>query len=170
MKLKKMLISALLLAIGMILHEVFPPILFGMKPDMLLCMMFIAIILNDEYKSVIVIGIAAGILTALTTTFPGGQLPNIIDKIITCNFVYLMLKLIKNRFNGQLQILVISITGTLISGTAFLGAAALIAGLPGSFTALMLAVVIPAAALNLAAGIVLYNAVAAASHLLAAQR
>jgi hypothetical protein len=160
MKLRKIIISSLLLAIGLVLHQVVPPILFGMKPDMLLSMMFIAILLNKDYKMALLVGLAAGVLTAATTTFPGGQLPNIIDKLITCNCVYLMARL-TDKFNHQIKMFIISIIGTLISGSVFLGSAALLFGLPGSasFTNLMLIVVIPATVVNTIACLVLNNAV-----------
>jgi hypothetical protein len=160
MNLRKLIISSLLLAIGLVLHQVVPPILFGMKPDILLSMMFIAIILNKDYKLTLVVGLAAGILTAATTTFPGGQIPNIIDKLITSNCIFLLFKIVDNRFNHQIQMFIISIIGTLISGGVFLGSALLLVGLPGgaSFKALMLAVVLPATIVNTIACVVLYNA------------
>lgn len=156
MNLRKIILSSLLLAIGLVLHQLVPPILFGMKPDFLLSMMFIAIFLCDDYKLSLVIGLAAGILTAATTTFPAGQLPNIIDKIITSNLVFLLFRVFK--FNSQLKISIVSFIGTIISGTVFLGAAYILVGLPGPFLALILGVVIPATVFNIAASIVLYNA------------
>jgi hypothetical protein len=158
MNLRKLILSSLLLAIGMVLHQIVPPFLFGMKPDFLLSTMFIAIALSDDYKLTLLIGLAAGMLTAATTTFPGGQIPNIVDKLITCNFVYLLLKVVKDKYNNQIKISIVSVLGTLISGTSFLGSAFLIAGLPGPFFALMLAVVIPAVLFNLGACVILYNA------------
>jgi hypothetical protein len=158
MNLRKLILSSLLLAIGMVLHQIVPPFLFGMKPDFLLSTMFIAIALSDDYKLTLLIGLTAGILTAATTTFPGGQIPNIIDKLITCNVVFLILKAVKNKFNNQIKMSLIAVLGTLISGTAFLGSAFVIAGLPGPFFALMLAVVVPATLFNLGACVILYNA------------
>ena len=157
MNLRKLILSSLLLAIGLVLHQIVPPFLFGMKPDFLLSMMFIAIALNDDYKLTLLIGLAAGILTAATTTFPGGQIPNIIDKLITCNLVFLILKVIKDKVNNQIKMLIISVIGTLVSGTVFLGSALVIVGLPGPFFALMLAVVLPATLFNLTACMILYN-------------
>ena len=156
MKLRKIILSSLLLSIGLVLHQLVPPILFGMKPDFLLSMMFIAIFICDDYKLSLVIGLAAGILTAATTTFPAGQLPNIIDKIITSNLVFLLFRVFK--FNNQLKICMVSFIGTIISGTVFLGTAYIIVGLPGPFLVLILGVVIPATAFNTAGSIVLYNA------------
>lgn len=156
MKLRKIILSSLLLSIGLVLHQLVPPILFGMKPDFLLSMMFIAIFLCEDYKLSLLIGLAAGILTAATTTFPAGQLPNLIDKIITSNLVFLLFKVFK--FNSQLKISIVSIIGTIISGTAFLGSAYILVGLPGPFLALILGVVIPATVFNTVASIVLYSA------------
>ena len=102
MNLRKIIISSLLLAIGLVLYQVTPPILFGMKPDILLSMMFIAILVNKDYKMALLVGLAAGVLTAATTTFPAGQIPNIIDKLITCNCVYLMAEL-TDKFNNQVK-------------------------------------------------------------------
>jgi hypothetical protein len=159
MKLRKLVLSSLLLAIGLILHQIVPPIFMGMKPDFLLSMMFIAIFLGDDYKLALIVGAAAGIFTALTTTFPGGQAANIIDKLITCNFVFLLYKLTKNKLNYQVQMGIIALLGTLVSGFVFLGTALLIAGLPAPFSALVLTVVVPAAVVNTAASLILYNAV-----------
>ncbi|MBL4938675.1 tryptophan transporter [Clostridium sp. YIM B02515] len=157
MNLRKTILSSLLLAIGLVLHQLVPPFLFGMKPDFLLSMMFIAIILSDDYRLTIIIGLAAGILTAATTTFPGGQIPNIIDKFITCNIAYFMLKLLKNTVNNQIKIVIISLIGTLASGGVFLGAAFILVGLPGSFLALVIAVVLPAALFNMITSMILYK-------------
>ncbi|SKA79308.1 Tryptophan transporter TrpP [Clostridium sp. USBA 49] len=157
MNLRKLTISSLLLAIGLILHQIVPPILFGMKPDFLLSMMFIAIALCDDYKTTLVIGLAAGILTALTTGFPMGQIPNIIDKIVTSNLIYFLFKFLDKKVNHQVEMAIISIVGTLISGTVFLGSALILFGLPGPFFSLMLGVVLPATIFNLVAVSILYN-------------
>lgn len=160
MNLRKLILSSLLLAIGLVLHQIAPPILFGMKPDILLSMMFIAILLVDDYKTTLLVGLAAGILTAATTTFPGGQIPNVIDKLITCNLIYLFIKATKKVLNHQVQMFIASLVGTVISGTVFLGSALILVGLPGgnSFTALFLAVVLPATLVNTIACMFLYNA------------
>jgi hypothetical protein len=171
MNLRKLILSSLLLAIGLILHQIAPPLLFGMKPDILLSMMFIAILLADDYKMTLIIGLAAGVLSAMTTTFPFGQIPNVIDKLITCNLVYLIIKSTKKVMNHQIQTLIVSLVGTVISGTVFLGSALILAGLPGgaSFTALFLAVVLPATLVNTIACVFLYNAAYAANKRLAAK-
>jgi cell shape-determining protein MreD len=92
MKTNKIIITSLLLAIGLILHQITPGIFLGVKPDFLLVFMILAIILTKDFKITIITGIVAGILCALTTTFPLGQLPNIIDKIITSIIIFVIYK------------------------------------------------------------------------------
>lgn len=159
MNLKKLLVSSLLLAVGLMLHQITPPFLMGMKPDFLLSMMFIAILISDDYKLTLTIGLAAGILTAMTTTFPGGQLPNIIDKILTCNFIFILTKSIGNRLGNGVKIIIISVLGTFFSGFVFLLSAFYLVGLPAPFLALILTVVLPASILNTVFTTVLFNAV-----------
>lgn len=157
--LKKAVINSLFLAIGLILHQIAPPLLFGMKPDLSLTMMFIIILLNDDYQSTLLSGIVCGILTALTTTFPGGQVPNIIDKIVTAHLIYLILLPIRNRVNNQIKTIIVSIIGTLISGTTFLGSAAFLVGLPDTFSALFIGIVLPATVVNTIVAPILFNAI-----------
>lgn len=148
MKTKKLVLSAVLLAVGLLLHYIVPGIFMGMKPDLLLSMMFVAVIVNEDFKSALVTGLVAGFLTALTTTFPGGQIPNIIDKFITVLVVYGLNTILGNKISNIIKTCIISVLGTLVSGTIFLGSAYLIVGLPTSFTALFLTVVLPATLLN----------------------
>ena len=147
MSLKKFVLSSVLLAVGLLLHQVSPGIVMGIRPDFLLIMMFISLSFVEDYKYVIVIGLVSGALTALTTTFPGGQLPNIIDKLITAPIVYLMMKMFNIKLDGKIGTIIIGFLGTLISGTVFLTSALLIVGLPASFAVLFPTVVI-AACLN----------------------
>ena len=119
-------------------------------------------------KTSVISAIITGIFTALTTKFPGGQVPNIIDKIISANIVYLIIILInkvkfissltEKKKNALIAAVVFPI-GTLISGTIFLLSAQLIVGLPAPFIALFLTVVLPATIINLVAGIFLYKVV-----------
>ena len=88
----KLTLNALLLAIGLLLHQLTPAMGLPMQPDMSLIMLFAIMIINKgDYKTSLVCGIVTGIFTALTTKFPGGQLPNIIDKIIAVNLVYILM-------------------------------------------------------------------------------
>ncbi len=159
MNIKKLVINSLLLAIGAVLSQMTPPLVFGMKPDFSLALLFIIILLNNDYKTCLCAGIVAGLLSALTTTFPGGQLPNIIDKIVTTNIMFLFLMPIRNVLNNQLKILIVTAVGTIVSGTVFLTSAFFIVGLPTSFRLLFLSIVIPACVINTVAGSVLFNAI-----------
>ncbi|MEH7503243.1 tryptophan transporter [Neobacillus drentensis] len=155
MNTKNIVILALLAGIGVVLHTVMPSFL-GIKPDMMLAMMFLGIILIPEIKSVLLLAIVTGVLSALTTGFPGGQIPNIIDKPITALvFLGLFLALKKYR-NSIISVGVLTAVGTVVSGTIFLTAAFYLVGLPMSFTALFAAGVLPAVALNTVTMIILY--------------
>lgn len=156
MKTKNLVILALLVGIGTVLHMVAPPILFGMKPDMLLTMMFLGIILFPEMKSVLLLGSVTGIIAALTTSFPGGQIANIIDKPITA-LIFFGLLLVANKFSRSLvTVCTLTAVGTIVSGVVFLASAYFIVGLPGAFIGLFGAVVLPAAVVNTIAMVVLY--------------
>ncbi len=159
MNLRKFISSSLLLVIGLILHQIAPPLLMGMKPDFLLTMMFIAIMLSDDYKMATIIGITSGLLTAATTTFPGGQIANIIDKIITSQVIFVLNKALGDNMKESVKMLIITTIGTLISGFAFLTAALFTAGLPTSYKALVFTVVLPATVVNTIVSIVVYKGV-----------
>ncbi|KZL92097.1 tryptophan transporter [Clostridium magnum] len=158
MSIKKIIINSLFLGIGAVLHQITPPILLGMKPDFSLAMLFIIMVLNEDYKTCLTSGIVAGILAAATTTFPGGQLANIVDKLITTNIMFLVLMPLRSAFNNQIKVIIASVFGTLVSGTAFLTVALITVGLPANFRVLFLSVVLPACLINGIAGTVLFNA------------
>jgi hypothetical protein len=157
MNTKNIVILALLAGIGVVLHTVMPSFL-GIKPDMMLAMMFLGIILIPEIKSVMLLAIVTGVLSALTTSFPMGQIPNIIDKPITALVFFGLFLALKKYRNSIVSIGVLTAVGTLISGTVFLGAASFLVGLPGGapFTALFVAGVLPAVALNTVIMVILY--------------
>lgn len=159
MNFKKVIISSILLAIGFILHQITPPLIFGMKPDFSLIMMFIIIAMNEDYKMALTVGIASGILSAAATTFPNGQIPNIIDKLVTFNFAYMLLKIMNNKVRNGIKMIVLAVIGTLISGTTFLASALFLFGVPLPFLTLILTVVLPATIINAAAMTVLYNVI-----------
>ncbi|MFK9094712.1 tryptophan transporter [Bacillus salipaludis] len=155
MKTKNLVILALLAGIGVVLHSVMPNFL-GIKPDMMLAMMFLGIILVPEGKSVMLMGIVTGVLSALTTGFPNGQIPNIIDKIVT-SLIFFGLFLVLRKFVKPIVCAaILTAVGTLISGTVFLGSALLLFGLPGPFAALFSVGVLPAIALNTVIMIILF--------------
>lgn len=149
---------SLFIGIGAALHAVIPGFFFGMKPDMMLLMMFLAILAFPDKKNVLLLGIVTGLISGLTTTFPGGLLPNIIDKIITSLVFYGIFLLLKKYITNAATAAILTAVGTIISGTVFLTSALLIVGLPGgaAFTGLFLAVVLPAVAINGVCMIVIY--------------
>ena len=64
---KKMVMNALLLAIGAILHQITPALGLPMQPDFALAMLFIIMIINDnDYKTSLICAIITGVFTALT--------------------------------------------------------------------------------------------------------
>lgn len=164
MKVRDLTQVGILLAVGYLLHLVVPGIIFGMKPDLTLGMLFIILMIYREVKIGLAAGLAAGIISAATTSFPGGQIPNVIDKILTTLLVLGLIYLLQNLQPNVLSA-VVGAVGTLISGTIFLGAAALIAGLPGPFAALFMGAVLPATLVNTIAVVILYPIVTASRRL-----
>lgn len=170
MNTKKLVLNAVLLGIGLVLHQIEPAI-FGVKPDMTLIMLFTIMIINkDDYKSCLVCGIIAGIFAGMTTSFPGGQVPNIIDKFITTNIGFIImlamykLPFIKKLSEKNQDFIVSNILmsfGTAISGFLFLTSAQILAGLPGNMNLSMLfaAVVLPAIVINSVVGIVVFKVI-----------
>ena len=156
---RKMAANAILIAIGAILHQITPP--FGMQADFSLAMLFIIIVFNKDYKTSLACGIIVGVFAALTSKTPGGQIPNIIDKFITCNVIYLILIPLRNKISKIKQMALVLPIGTFISGTAFLTLLMTIAGLPAgmSFKALFIAIVIPTAVANTILGIIIFKIV-----------
>lgn len=148
MKTKDLTTASLLLAMGMVLHAVTPAILGGVKPDFLLAMMFIAILIRPIPSHTFVVTIAAGIIAALTTSFPGGQLPSIIDKLGSGFFVLLVEMSLMKQNRKFLPLAVLGFIATIVSGILFLGSAAIIVGLPAPIGALMTGVVLPTAIAN----------------------
>ncbi|MED4285300.1 tryptophan transporter [Priestia megaterium] len=148
MKTRKLVLLAFLLGIGVVLHLIIPGFFFGMKPDMMLVMMFLGLLLYPDKKTAFLLGIGTGILSALTTTFPAGQLPNFIEKVITAYFILAFLTLFKKSSNIYFKVLLITAIGTIVSGSIFLTLAMVFAELPISFLLLLIAVVLPAVLLN----------------------
>src|SRR5699024_2483684 len=111
--------------------------------------MFLGIVLFPKPKYVLVLALATGIISALTTSAPGGQIANMIDKPITA-FVFLAIfLLLKDKMNTNISVPALTGLGTLISGTIFVTVVSLIAGIPeGGLLALFTFVVLPAIAIN----------------------
>ena len=156
MKTKEIALAAILLASGLVLHSVVPPVFGGVKPDFLLATMVIAILSQPRLRNTVIIGVVAGLLAALTTGFPGGQIPNIVDKILTA---LISLALIKATLGMHSMIVVGLISGaiTFFSGFIFLASALLLVGLPAPLSVLFVVVVIPTAFANTISGAVLFK-------------
>ena len=156
MKTRELVLAGILLALGLTLHAVTPALLGNVKPDFLLATMFIAILFQPYFKNTLVIGSVAGVMAAMTTSFPGGQLPSILDKLLSALFILLLIKLFNNSMN-VVKVSILGFLGTLVSGIVFLGSALIIVGLPAPFTALFMVVVLPTALANTALTLVLYK-------------
>ncbi|MBS5948881.1 MAG: tryptophan transporter [Clostridium sp.] len=156
---KKMILNAILIAIGALLHQITPALGLPMQPDLALVMLFIIILINKDYKTTLISSIIMGVITALTTKFPGGQLPNIIDKLVTAHLIFFTFKIMGEKVLDFVKIVIALSLGTVISGLVFLGSASIIVGLPGPFVVLVSTVVIPAAIMNIFLGIILYKAI-----------
>ncbi len=159
MNLRKNIITALLIAIGFILRTIVPGTIGGMKFDLMLSVVFVSILINSEFKNVILTALLGGMLAAMTTTFPGGQLPNVIDKLITCIAVFFMIKVTSKFKFSIITVGVIAFLGTIVSGTVFLLSALYISGLPAPFTVLFIGIVLPTSITNIFATIVIHKAV-----------
>ncbi|NLP49949.1 tryptophan transporter [Bacillus sp. RO1] len=158
MNTKTLVSLALLVGIGAVLHTVVPGVILGMKPDLALTMMFIGIMLFPEKKNVLLLGVTTGLISAMTTTFPAGQIPNIIDKPITAFIFFFLLLALKKLDKPLVKASVLTAIGTIISGVIFLFTALTLVGLPGeeSFAFFFVTAVLPAVALNAIVMIIIY--------------
>lgn len=158
MNTKTLVALSLMVGIGAVLHTVVPGVILGMKPDLGLTMMFLAIMLFPEKKNVLLVGIVSGMISALTTGFPGGQIPNIIDKPITAFLFFFLLLAVKKINRPLVKAGVITAIGTIISGVIFLTSALILVGLPGgeSFTFFLVTAILPTAVLNTVLVVIMY--------------
>ena len=154
---KQLVTNALLLAVGFLLHYVTPAIGLPMQIDFSLITMILVINLNkNSFGTCMAGGIATGIFSGITTKFPLGFIPNIVDKITTAIAVYLLLKLLdKTALSSKIKAIAVNAVGTLVSGTVFLCSALLLVGLPAPFSVLFTTVVIPATIVNTIAGFII---------------
>ena len=158
MNTKNLVLMALLVGVGTVLYLVIPGYGEGMKPDFMLTMMFIGILLFPTFKETFLLAITTGVLSGLFSTFPGGFFPNIIDKLVT-GIVFLVIVMALGRLTKKLATgTVLVAICTIVSGTIFLSMALLLVGLPGgaAFSALFIAVVLPAVVLNAIAFFIIY--------------
>ena len=154
---KQLVTNSLLLAVGFLLHYVTPAIGLPMQIDFSLITLILVINLNkNSFNTCIASGLVTGIFSGLTTKFPMGLIPNIIDKLVTTVAVYLLIRLLdKTTLHSKIKAVITNAVGTLISGTVFLVSALLLVGLPASFSVLFTTVVVPAIAVNTIAGFII---------------
>ena len=154
---KQLVSNSLLLAVGFLLHYITPAIGLPMQIDFSLITLILIINLNrNKFGSCIAAGIATGIFAGITSKFPFGLVPNIVDKIVTTIFVYLLIRLLdKTTLHSKIKAVITNAIGTLVSGTVFLSSALLLVGLPAPFFVLFVTVVIPATIVNTIAGFII---------------
>ena len=159
MKTKNLVLMALLIGIGTALYLVMPPIPIGggIKPDMMLTMMFVGIILFPNVRDTFVLSVVTGVLSGLFSSIPGSLIPNIIDKFVT-GFVFLAILYVVNKFAKNIVVYAILIgLGTLLSGTVFLSMLLLLVGdMPAAFGIMFATGVIPATIANIVAFCIIY--------------
>ena len=157
MKTKQLVTNSLLLAVGFLLHYVTPAIGIPMQIDFSLITLILIISLNrNNFSTCIASGVATGIFSGITSKFPMGMIPNILDKIMTTIFVYLLIRLLdKTTLHNKIKAVITNAVGTLISGTVFLVSALLLVGLPAPFSLLFVTVVLPATIVNTIAGFII---------------
>ena len=153
---KQIVINALLLAVGFLLHYVTPAI-GSIQIDFSLITLVLIITLNrSSFSTCIAGGIATGIFSGITSKFSMGLILNIIDKSVTTVAVYFLIKLLdKTSLQSKIKTAVVNSVATLISGTVFLVSALLLTGLPASFGVLFTSIVIPAIVVNTIVGSIL---------------
>ena len=156
---KQLVTNSLLLAVGFLLHYLTPAIGLPMQIDFSLITLILIIAFNkNSFSTCLAGGIATGIFSGITSKFPMGMIPNIIDKITTAIVVYLLIKLLdKTALNSKIKAIVVNAIGTLVSGVVFLSSALLLTGLPAPFGVLFVSVVIPAIAVNTVIGFIVSN-------------
>lgn len=160
MKLQNLIIVALFLGIGTVLHTVVPGLLFGMKSDLSLVMLFLALYFFADKKSFLVIGLVAGILAGLTTSMPGGFFPHVVDKLVTSTVVFSQFSAVATHLSKlprYIAGIVLAFLGTAVSGAVFLSMMILLSGLnQTAFLGLFITLVLPTAAVNTALMAILY--------------
>lgn len=158
MNTKNLVLMALLVAVGAALYVVTPGFVQGMKPDFMLTMMFIGILLFPTAKDTFLLGITTGVISGLFTTFPAGFVPNVIDKVVTAFIFLIIIVAIKGLAKKVVAQAVLVGIGTIVSGSIFLSVALFVIGteVGKTFTVLFATVVLPAVAFNVIAFIIIY--------------
>lgn len=147
MKLKENLTTTLLLTMGLLLHYIVPPVILGMKFDFLLIFMFISVFINPDRKNIVLTSFLAAIISAMTTTFPAGQLPNIIDKLATGLLLFILINIFNKKFN-KITVPIMAFICTFFSGFVFLLVAKYVIGAEMDIINLVKFIVTPTAIIN----------------------
>lgn len=148
MNTRNLTLMALLVSVGAALYLVIPGYGEGMKPDFMLTMMIIGIFLFPDVRSVFLLGATTGVISGLFSSFPGGFIPNIADKLITAFVVLALIILFKKSLNRLIVPTLIICVGTLLSGTVFLSIVIYMMGVNIPFGFLFATVVLPAIVMN----------------------
>lgn len=149
MNTKNLVLMALLVAVGAALYIVVPSFNGGMKADFMLTMMFIGILLFPTFKETFLLAVTTGIISGLFSSFPGGFVPNVVDKFVT-GFVFLLIILTLRKLAKHVvtQYIVVGLC-TILSGTIFLSLALLLTDVPIDFKVLFISVVLTTTVLNI---------------------
>lgn len=156
MNTKSLVLMSLLVGVGAALYLVIPGFGNGMKPDFMLTMMFIGILLFPKASHVFLLALTTGVLSGLFSTFPAGFIPNVIDKFITAFVFYAVVFVLKNYSSKLPVATVLAGAGTLLSGVIFLSVAIFVIGVEVPFLPLVLTVVLPAVVINAIALFVIF--------------
>lgn len=156
MKTKNLVLMAMLVAVGAALYLVIPGINGGMKPDFMLTMMFIGILLFTTLRDTFLLSLTTGVLSGLFTTFPAGFVPNMIDKLVTGLLFFVAVVALRKVARGVAAGTVLTAVGTAVSGAIFLAAAIFVTGFEGLFTEMFIIVVLPAMAINAVAFFIIF--------------
>ena len=79
--------------------------------------------------------------------------------VMTFSYKLPFIKSLGDKVKDLIVTGIMMVVGTFVSGTIFLTAAQIIVGLPGNFTVLFMSVVVPAVAINLIVGLLIYKIV-----------
>lgn len=154
MNTKKLTITAILIAIGFILHSIVPPI-GTIEMDFSLIFMVIAIFVNkDSLLSSAAVGVVTGLLTFISSKSTIA-IANIPDKIITALFIYLIFKFVKDNKLNKLLMFTIFTLATLASGIIFCLVGNIFTDIP--MLLMLFTGVLPATVINGFSGIILFN-------------
>ncbi|AZK44118.1 MULTISPECIES: tryptophan transporter [Erysipelothrix] len=148
MKIKNLTLSTLFLTLGLVLHITVPGTVGFMKPDFMLAMFFFALFGLQSFREVIVVSIVCGFLTAMTTAMPGGEVANVIDKLITGPLVFYGYQFLVRKLDLKVSSCLITCLGTCISGLIFLSIVQVLGGISLPLQFFLLGIILPAMVVN----------------------